>query len=143
VNHRFNAIFKTQLSLAALGVTLAAAVSGCGGSTANSGGAASQQDAGGSVSAGTGPGAAAGGRHMMAQALMGLGLSDDQKAQIRDIMRAARKESVGADPATRRANYKAAFAKIDTVLTPDQRVRLQTKLAELRKERQQGAVPQS
>jgi Spy/CpxP family protein refolding chaperone len=143
VKHRFNALFTTQLSLAALGVALAVAISGCGGSSSNSGGAGSQQDSAGSVSAGTGPGAAAGGRHMMAQALMGLGLTDAQKSQIRDIMSAARKNNANADPATRRANYKAAFEKIDTILTPDQRTQLHAKLAELRKERQAGASPQS
>jgi Spy/CpxP family protein refolding chaperone len=142
VKNRFNAIFRIQLSLAALGVALAVALAGCNGSSSNSGGAASQ-DSGGSVSSGTGPGAAAGGRHLMAQALMGLGLTDAQKSQIRDIMSAARKDNANADPATRRANYKAAFEKIDTILTPDQRTQLHAKLAELRKERQAGASPQS
>jgi Spy/CpxP family protein refolding chaperone len=79
----------------------------------------------------------------MAQALMGLGLTDAQKSQIRDIMSAARKDNANADPATRRANYKAAFEKIDTILTPEQRTQLHAKLAELRKERLQGAASQS
>jgi len=79
----------------------------------------------------------------MAEALATLGLSDEQKSQIRDIMSATRKQNADADPATRRANYKAAFAKIDGVLTPDQRAKLHAKLDEFRKERQAGASPQS
>jgi Spy/CpxP family protein refolding chaperone len=77
----------------------------------------------------------------MAEALMGLGLSDAQKSQIRDIMSAARKQSAGADPATRRANFAAAMAKIDTVLTPDQRTKLHQKLDQMRSERQQSSSP--
>jgi Spy/CpxP family protein refolding chaperone len=79
----------------------------------------------------------------MAQALMGLGLSDAQKTQIRDIMSAARAQNAGADADTRRANMKAAMAKIDTILTPDQRTKLHAKLAELRKQREANAPPQS
>ena len=86
------------------------------------------------------PGAAAAGRHRMAEALMSLGLSDDQKTRIRDIMKAARaKNTPDTDPATRRANYEAARAKIDTVLTPDQRTRLHAKIDQMRKEREQGS----
>jgi len=64
----------------------------------------------------------------MAQALASLGLTDAQKNQIRAIMSAARKENASADPATRRANFQAAFAKIDTVLTPAQRTKLHAML---------------
>jgi Spy/CpxP family protein refolding chaperone len=79
-----------------------------------------------------------GGRHMMAQALMGLGLSDDQKGKIRDIMGGVKKQNEGVtDPEIRRANYKAGFAKIETVLTPDQRTKLHAKMDEMRKEREQ------
>ena len=95
------------------------------------------QDAGGSAAVG-GP---SGGRHRMAEALMGLGLSDAQKAQVRDIMSAARKQSAGADQATRRANFQAAMAKIDTILTPDQRTKLHAKLDQMRNERQQSSSP--
>ena len=77
----------------------------------------------------------------MAQALMGLGLSDAQKSRIRDIMSDMRKQSAGADPATRRANFQAAMTKIDTVLTPDQRKRLHEKLDQMRNERQQSSSP--
>jgi Spy/CpxP family protein refolding chaperone len=85
----------------------------------------------------------AGGRRIMGQALMSLGLSDAQKQQIRGFVADARAKSQNADPDTRRANYKAAFAKIDTILTPDQRTRFHAKLDQLRKEREQGTQPQS
>ncbi len=79
-----------------------------------------------------------GGRRMLAEALMSLGLSDDQKSKIRDIMSGIKKQNEGVtDPETRRANYKAGFAKIDTVLTPDQRTKLHAKMDEMRKEREQ------
>jgi Spy/CpxP family protein refolding chaperone len=120
-------------------MAFAFALGACSGSSGG-GAAASAQDAAGGGGAGT---SAANGRHRMAQALASLGLSDDQKSQIRAIMGAARKESAGADPATRRANYKAAIAKIDSVLTPDQLTKWHAKLAEMRKERQPGASPQS
>jgi Spy/CpxP family protein refolding chaperone len=77
----------------------------------------------------------------MAEALMSLGLSDTQKNQIRGIMADARAKNQNADQDTRRANYKAAFAKIDTVLTPDQRTRLHAKLDAMRKEHD-AAPPQ-
>ncbi len=78
------------------------------------------------------------GRHMMAQALMSLGLSDDQKGKIRDIMSDVKKQNEGVtDPETRRANYKAGYTKIETVLTPDQRTKLHAKMEEMRKEREQ------
>jgi Spy/CpxP family protein refolding chaperone len=118
-------------------LALALGPSGCAGSSS-----AGAQDAG-SASSGTGPGAAASGRHLYAEALAGLGLSDTQKSQIRGIMTAVHEQNANADPATRRTNMRAAFAKIDTVLTEDQRTKLHAKLAELRKEREAGASPQS
>ncbi len=90
-----------------------------------------------------GAGSPTGGRHLMAQALMSLGLSDAQKQQIRGIMADTRAKNQNVDPETKRANYKAAFAKIDTVLTPDQRTRLHAKMDQMRKERDQGTQPQS
>jgi Spy/CpxP family protein refolding chaperone len=130
---------RAHMSLAAAGIALALALGGCSGSnSASSGGGA--QDAGAGAASGQSP---ANGRHMMAQVLATLGLSDAQKTQIRSIMKDARKNSAGADPATRRANYQAAMAKIDTVLTPDQRTKLHAKLAQLRSERQQSAPSQS
>jgi Spy/CpxP family protein refolding chaperone len=56
-------------------------------------------------------------------------------------MSAARKQSAGADQATRRANFQAAMAKIDTILTPDQRTKLHAKLDQMRNERQQSSSP--
>ena len=130
---------RAHISLAAAGVALALALGGCSGSnSASSGGG--YQDAGAGSASGQSP---ANGRHRMAQALASLGLSDSQKTQIRDIMSDARKNSTGADPATRRANFQAAIAKIDTVLTPDQRTKLHAKLAQMRSERPQRASPQS
>ncbi len=83
-------------------------------------------------------GSQGGGRRMMAQALMGLGLNDDQKGKIREIMSDVKKQNASVtDPETRRSNYKAGFAKIETVLTPDQRTKLHAKLDEMRKEREQ------
>jgi hypothetical protein len=79
----------------------------------------------------------------MAQALMSLGLSDAQKSDIRGIMSAMRAQNANADPATRRANFTAAMAKIDTVLTPDQRTRLHAKLDKWRKAHASGAAAQS
>jgi Spy/CpxP family protein refolding chaperone len=74
----------------------------------------------------SGPG---GGRRLMAQALMSVNLTDAQKTQIRDIMSAARAQSAGADQVTRRANFRAAMAKVDAVLTPEQRTALRAKIA--------------
>ena len=92
---------------------------------------------------GGGGGGQTGGRHRMAEALMSVGLSDGQKSQIRGIMSDARAKSQNADQDTRRANFKAAFAKIDSVLTPDQRTRFRAKMDQIRKEREQGTSPQS
>jgi len=130
---------RAHVSLAAAGIALGLALGGCTGSNSASSGAGSQ-DSGFNASGAQSP---ANGRHRMAQALASLGLSDSQKAQIRDIMSDARKNSAGADPATRRANFQAAIAKIDTVLTPDQRTKLHAKLAQMRSERPPSASPQS
>ena len=79
-----------------------------------------------------------GGRRIMAQVLMSLGLTDDQKGKIRDIMSDVRKQNEGVtDPETRRANFKAGYTKIETVLTPDQLTKLHAKMDEMRKEREQ------
>jgi len=134
VKHRFHALIRTHIALAAIvAAAFALTVTGCSGSNSSS------QDTG-SAAAGGGP---AGGRHRMAEALMGLGLSDAQKSQIRDIMSAARKQSTGADPATRRANFQAAMAKIDTVLTPEQRKQLHAKLDQMRGQRAASSPPPS
>lgn len=131
----------TRLRLAAAGLVVALALGGCGGSNSNSAGSAGGASQG--AAEGGSPAGPGGGRHRMGQVLMSLGLSDDQKSRIHEIMSNARKESANADPETRRANFKAALAKIDTVLTPDQRAKLHAKLDEMRKERGQGAPSQS
>ncbi len=142
------------LRAGAAGIALAGMLTACGGSHAasdsgtaapgaaasadpGSAAASSAPDAGaspadaGGASAGT-PGSRAGGRRLMAKALASVGLTADQKSQIRAIMKAARAESANADPETRRANYKAAMAKMETVLTPDQLTAYHAKMAELR-----------
>ncbi len=140
---RSQTLAKAQISLAAIGFALTLALGGCSGNgSASSSGSGADSSQSGSFG-GSGRGTAANGRHRMAEALMSLGLSDAQKSQIREIMGTARKESANADPATRRANFKAAFAKIDAVLTPDQRTKLHAKLGQMRNARQQGAQTQS
>lgn len=89
------------------------------------------------------PPAPGGGRHLLATALMSVGLSDAQKAKIRSLVSDTRAKNHDADPATRRANWKNAFAKIDTLLSSDQRTRLHAKLDQMRKDQAQGAAPQS
>ncbi len=74
----------------------------------------------------------------MGKILMQLNLSDDQKAQIRSIMADARKANAGVtDKDAKRANMKAAYAKVDAVLTPDQRAAFKAKMDAMRQ--QQGA----
>jgi Spy/CpxP family protein refolding chaperone len=65
-------------------------------------------------------------------AIRSLNLSDDQKAQIRGMVRAAKQSNAGADAPTRRANMKQLRAQIAGVLTADQRTRLRTALAQQR-----------
>jgi Spy/CpxP family protein refolding chaperone len=65
-------------------------------------------------------------------AIRTLGLTDDQKAQIRRMVRDTKQSNAGADPATRRANVKQLRAQIAGVLTPDQRAQLQATLAKQR-----------
>jgi Spy/CpxP family protein refolding chaperone len=69
------------------------------------------------------PGAGHGQRY--GQMLMSLGLSDAQKASIRGIIANARKQNqTVTDPQVKRANMKAAFDQVRTVLTPAQRAKL-------------------
>ena len=84
-----------------------------------------------------GPAAAQRGR--MAKLLMGLGLSDDQKNRIRDIMKQAREKNANVtDRAQRRANMKAAFDQIHGVLTPEQRAKFDAQMAAWRKNHPMG-----
>jgi Spy/CpxP family protein refolding chaperone len=86
-----------------------------------------------------GQGAQGGSNHNhMGEVLMSLGLSDAQKQQIRDIVADARKQNQGVtDRDQRRANMKAAFAKIDAVLTPEQRDQLHKQMQAMRSHPQQ------
>ncbi len=75
---------------------------------------------------GGGEGGSRGGNRRFGQMLEKLGLSDAQKSQIRGIMKSARDQNQNVtDPAQRRANMRAAFQKIQGVLTPEQRAKLQ------------------
>lgn len=79
------------------------------------------------------------------QLLLSLNLSDDQKSQIRSIMAAARQHNQGiTDPQQRRENLRNAFAKIRSVLTPEQQAKLaaDTKAAQARR-RAAAAAPNS
>jgi Spy/CpxP family protein refolding chaperone len=77
-------------------------------------------------------------RGRLGKALMGLGLSDQQKQQIRDIMKDARAKSQGVtDRTQRRTMMRAAFAKIETVLTPAQRDDLHKQMQAMRPQAQQ------
>ena len=130
---------RSAFGIGAIALTLALTACG-GGSNATSSGSATDAAAGPSSATGGGPvSGPGGGRRLMAQALMSVNLTDAQKTQIRDIMSAARTQSAGADQVTRRANFRAAMAKVDAVLTPEQRTALRAKIAELKKERTEAA----
>jgi Spy/CpxP family protein refolding chaperone len=67
------------------------------------------------------------GNQAFAKMLMDLNLTDVQKDKIRTIMADARtKSQTLTDPQAKRDNYRAAFAKIETVLTPAQQKKLQS-----------------
>lgn len=124
---------RTLWAFAAL--TVAAGAFDVAGSAAGFGAAALAQQApdGGGQGGQGGPN-----RGRMGQALMSLGLSDAQKQQIRDIMAGMRKQNQGVtDRDQRRANMKAAFVKIDTVLTPSQRDALHKQMQAMRQHPQQ------
>jgi Spy/CpxP family protein refolding chaperone len=85
------------------------------------------------------PGTQGGHGKRMGQILLGLGLNDKQKDQIRGIMAAARKQNEGVtDRDVRRANFKKATEQIDTVLTPAQRKQFHDKMAAMRQQYQAG-----
>jgi Spy/CpxP family protein refolding chaperone len=74
----------------------------------------------------------------MGQILMSLNLSDAQKAKIKDIVAAARKENEGVtDRTVKRENMKKAYAQVETVLTPAQDKIFKEKRDEMRKQWQQ------
>lgn len=71
------------------------------------------------------------GRHM-GEMFKKLGLSDAQKTQIKAIMKSARDQNQNVtDPEQRRANFKAAFDKVNGVLTPAQRDKLKAMRAQM------------
>jgi Spy/CpxP family protein refolding chaperone len=73
----------------------------------------------------------------MGQILLSLGLSDAQKAQIKDIMAAARKQNEGVtDRDVRRANFKKAYEQVNTILTPAQQKEFKEKMAAMRQQYQ-------
>lgn len=75
--------------------------------------------------------------------LLALNLSDDQKSRIRAIMAGARAKSKSlTDRDAKRATMRAAFAQIDTVLTPPQRTKLHAQMAAARAQRE-GTAPHS
>jgi Spy/CpxP family protein refolding chaperone len=127
---------KTSIGGAALVAALFLA--GCTGQSSSSAGTGTASDAAaqGPAAAGQAAGAGAAGnpnaRHHFAEALMSLNLSDAQKSQIRGIMDAARAQAKTQDPDTRRATMRTAFAKVQAVLTPEQRTAFKAKLAALR-----------
>jgi Spy/CpxP family protein refolding chaperone len=83
------------------------------------------------------PPAGAGHGNRMGKILMSLNLSDEQKTQIRGIIADARKQNENVtDRDQKRANMKAAYAKVETVLTPAQRTQFHAKLDALRQQSQ-------
>jgi Spy/CpxP family protein refolding chaperone len=76
----------------------------------------------------------------MGKMLMSLNLNDAQKTQIRSIIADARKQNQSVtDRDQKRANMKAAYAKVETVLTPAQRNELHAKMAAMRQDQTQHA----
>jgi len=85
--------------------------------------------------AGAAPGAQRGQR--FGQMLLSLNLSDAQKAQIRGIIAGARQKNTSVtDPQLKRANMRAAYAQVRTVLTPTQRTKLASEMAAARGQRE-------
>jgi Spy/CpxP family protein refolding chaperone len=71
------------------------------------------------------------------QMLLALNLTDAQKTQIRQIVAAARQQNQSVtDPQVKRSTMRAAYAKVQTVLTPAQRAKLQSEMAAARAQRQ-------
>lgn len=116
-------LFATFAAVAVL------AAAGCGASQTSTDQSTSTTTAGAQAGA---PGQ--GGRQRFGQLLLSLNLSDAQRQQVRAIMKAARDKNQSiTDPQVKRANMRAAFAQVDTVLTPDQRTTLHAKMQAARK----------
>jgi len=79
------------------------------------------------------PAGARGGGRRFGEMLAKLGLNDAQKARIKGIMKSARDQNQNVtDPEQRRANFRAAFAKVEDVLTPAQRDKLKQMRAQMK-----------
>jgi Spy/CpxP family protein refolding chaperone len=126
--------------------------SGTSGGGAGTSGAAPQGAAGGGGGGygGGGAGGRGGMGRMMGEILVSLNLTDDQKTKIKAIRDAAiakNKAIPQTDPNRReeaRANMTAAYAQIDTILTPAQKTAFHAKMAAMRAKfrQQQGQVQQ-
>jgi Spy/CpxP family protein refolding chaperone len=89
---------------------------------------------------------AAGARHhghrgAVRAALSRVNLSTTQQQQISAAFAAARQANRNADPATRKANRQALRTRIDSILTPTQRVQFQTALQQERLRHRGGRRP--
>jgi Spy/CpxP family protein refolding chaperone len=79
------------------------------------------------------PGGRAAAMRRFGEMLGKLGLTDAQKTQIKGFMQAARDQNQNVtDPEQRRANFQAALAKVDGVLTPAQRAKFKQLRAQMR-----------
>jgi Spy/CpxP family protein refolding chaperone len=79
------------------------------------------------------PQGAAAGRKRFNDMLMSLNLSPAQQTQIKEIMRDARaKSQTLTDRDAKRANMRAAYAKVEAALSPPQRQKLQAERDALR-----------
>ena len=129
----------SALAVACLALTLGTAACSSTNASAQGGGTTSQAD-----SSAPSPGAAGarGGNRRMAKVLASLGLSDDQKTQIRKIMSDARTQArTETDPDARRATMRTAFQKLQDVLTPAQRDAFKAKMQAMRNQNGGQAAP--
>jgi Spy/CpxP family protein refolding chaperone len=79
------------------------------------------------------PGGGRGAGRRFGEMLAKLGLNDAQKAQIKGIMKSARDQNQNVtDPEQRRANFRAAYQKVEAVLTPAQRDKLKQLRAQMK-----------
>jgi len=115
-----------------LALLAALAIAGCSHSadTSTTGGADSSAAQPGSAGAMAQGGAAR--THRLGRILKSLNLTPAQEDQIKTIMADARSKSAGADPQTKRDNFKAALAQVDQVLTPAQRTEFHAKIQAMR-----------
>lgn len=137
--HPIDRLIRTRLAsgiLAAGCLAFALGTAACSSTNASAqGGSAAQAEAASPGPGAGAPGAAGarGGNRRLGQVLQSLGLSDDQKDQIRKIMADARSQArTETEPDARRATLRAAFQKVQGVLTPAQRDAFKAKMQALR-----------